>query len=253
MSRISGWVSKHPIATAVGLACAAGGIWLAAEIMSGDAQVFRQEEEEDDDGASVESSTGNKAEAVAAVAEAVKRADVYNRFTRRQLLALYAEWKRDLKTTGSDSLTLVQFAKVFNAMGVKDDLVIRSLFEAWDTDKDGTVDFSELLNAIAITAGGSLEDKLSLCFRAFDLNGDGCVSPEELRHFFTATREALGKEVEATDIERRVAAVFTLCDANHDGHITEEEFREAAMQHNFFKPGGLFEDFENAMKMFLAR
>ena len=27
--------------------------------------------------------------------------------------------------------------------------------------------------AIAITGGGSLEDKLTLCFRAFDLNGDG--------------------------------------------------------------------------------
>ena len=86
----------------------------------------------------------------------------------------------------SESLTLVQFATVFSKMGVKDERVIRSMFEAWDTDQSGTVDFSELLHAIAITAGGSLEDKLTLCFRAFDLNGDGayctsCVLPRELR------------------------------------------------------------------------
>ena len=46
----------------------------------------------------------------------------------------------------SSQLTLVQFTKVFNTMGVQDDRVIRSMFEAWDRDRDGSVDFSELLN-----------------------------------------------------------------------------------------------------------
>lgn len=152
----------------------------------------------------------------------------------------------------SQSLTLVQFATVFAKMGVKDERVIRSMFEAWDTDQSGTVDFSELLHAIAITAGGSLEDKLTLCFRAFDLNGDGAcrglcagnsastlacycvqsdggvdcvtgaVSPSELGHFFASTREALGKPVDAADVRNRVAAVFSLCDENGDGFITED-------------------------------
>ena len=46
----------------------------------------------------------------------------------------------------SSQLTLVQFTKVFHTMGVQDDRVIRSMFEAWDRDRDGSVDFSELLN-----------------------------------------------------------------------------------------------------------
>jgi len=63
--------------------------------------------------------------------------------------------------------------EVFKTLGFDDDTVVKRMFETWDKDGDGNVDFSELLNAIAVTAGGSADDKMSLCFRSVDLNGDG--------------------------------------------------------------------------------
>ena len=93
-SKISGFVSRHPIATAIGVACVAGGVWLASEVLVPD-NVFKPEDtvEDEEEEAKLDAQGGQEhAKAVDAVAAAVRKAGVYNRFTRSELLGLYSDW-----------------------------------------------------------------------------------------------------------------------------------------------------------------
>lgn len=99
MSRVSRLVSDHPIAAAIGAVCVAGGVWLVCDVLAAPDRVFKEDadDEAEEEAGSTAGSTmdaASKAEAVAAVADAVRRADVCNRFTRKQLLALYKDWTR---------------------------------------------------------------------------------------------------------------------------------------------------------------
>lgn len=101
LSRVSRIVRDHPVAAVIGAACVAGGAWLVFDVLATPESVFKEEsgaDGEDADAGSVTSGSAtdaaSKAEAVAAVADAVRRADVCNRFTRKQLLALYKDWTR---------------------------------------------------------------------------------------------------------------------------------------------------------------
>lgn len=48
-----------------------------------------------------------------------------------------------------------------------------SLFELWDENQDGFVDFSELTHTLAIITNGDRRDKLNLIFKCYDLDHDG--------------------------------------------------------------------------------
>jgi len=54
------------------------------------------------------------------------------------------------------------------------------------------------------------------------LGGAGSVSRDELKKMFATTRKALGQAPDAEEVQRRVDAVFGICDTNGDGFITEE-------------------------------
>ncbi|KAL1283046.1 Calmodulin-like protein [Trichinella pseudospiralis] len=87
-----------------------------------------------------------------------------------------------------------------------------------DADGNGVIDFSEFVcfltdRHIPINE----EQELSLIFQVFDQNGDGFISPQELK----TAMQKLGEDVSTKEINLMISAA----DCNGDGLINYDEFK----------------------------
>ena len=54
------------------------------------------------------------------------------------------------------------------------------LFNAFDEDRSGEIDFSEFMLAMATCSSEQPEDKLKFCFKSLDIDNDGYLDPGEV-------------------------------------------------------------------------
>ena len=106
------------------------------------------------------------------------------------------------------------------------------VFQVFDTNNSGTVDFKEFITALSISSRGTVDEKLEWAFKLYDRNGDGKISDQEMLQIVEAIYKMIGTmmklpEDESTP-EKRVRKLFDLLDTDHDGQITFEEFKEGS-------------------------
>ena len=65
------------------------------------------------------------------------------------------------------------------------------MFNAYDIDCDGEVDFVDYIRTLSVTERGTMDEKLKWAFSMYDINGDGQVSLKEATEFLTVSRPKL--------------------------------------------------------------
>ena len=114
-------------------------------------------------------------------------------------------------------------------------IVVDRLFATFDTDGNGSVDFSELASGLSVLCGGSRDEKVEAAFALYDFNGDGFISLDEMTRYLTSvfkvlyetqpgTREQMGVEPEELAAVTAEQA-FEEADANGDGQLSFDEFK----------------------------
>ncbi|GAB9463592.1 Recoverin family protein [Globisporangium polare] len=115
--------------------------------------------------------------------------------------------------------------------------ILNRLFELFDVDKNGLVDFSEISSGLSVFCGGTSDDKVRAAFALYDYNGDGYISLEEMTRYLTSVFKVL-KEASpnalqqlehesAEDLGQRTAQqAFKEADLDQDGRLTFAEFRK---------------------------
>ena len=100
---------------------------------------------------------------------------------------------------------------------------IKLLMKGVDADRNGVIDFFEFCTMVAMfdevqetEESVMAEQALKIYFRAFDDNGDGYISPTELRQVMTS----LGVDVTDAQIDEWVQKA----DVDGDGWVNYEEF-----------------------------
>ncbi|EGG22713.1 calcium-binding protein [Cavenderia fasciculata] len=121
------------------------------------------------------------------------------------------------------------------------------LFDLLDINKDNTVDLQEFVGGLSMLCKGSIDEKLELSFKAYDLDGNGYISKSELSLMFKQawisgfkalsyqTNEDLNPE-DLQNFSEDMAQIFaegafSSLDVNGDGKLSFNEFKQFALSH----------------------
>ncbi|NP_999768.1 calcium-binding protein SPEC 1A [Strongylocentrotus purpuratus] len=132
------------------------------------------------------------------------------------------EFKRRFKNKDTDkskSITAEELGEFFKSTGKSyTDKQIDKMISDVDTDESGTIDFSEMLMGIAeqMVKWTWKEEHYTKAFDDMDKDGNGSLSPQELREALSASKPPMKR--------KKIKAIIQKADANKDGKIDREEF-----------------------------
>jgi Ca2+-binding EF-hand superfamily protein len=141
-----------------------------------------------------------------------------------------------LKDCPTGKLTKNEFAKIYNQFFPHGDpsAFAAFVFNVFDENGDGSIEFEEFLQALSITSRGRLEDKLEWAFRLYDLDNNGTITRDEMLQIVKAIFSMVGNHANFKDDdntpEKRVERIFNLMDTDGNGELSKEEFLEGAKQ-----------------------
>ena len=96
---------------------------------------------------------------------------------------------------------------------------IEALFKSIDTDKSGAINYTEFLASTMDHKLYMKEEKLYEAFKAFDKDGSGKISTEEVKQIL---------KVHDNDVD--IEGLIKKFDSNNDGEIDYHEFIEMMSQ-----------------------
>lgn len=154
-----------------------------------------------------------------------------------EIQEVYVDFKRETK--GRDSLKRSDFIRVYKkAFGDNVGALANSIFDAFDEDGNGTVDFEEFLIGLSITEmtvdtdRNSKMKKIRWAFNVYDKDRSGTIDRKEMRQIVKAVADVsvLPEDAVKKNETPKMFAdrLFDEIDRNGDGEITFEEFESAA-------------------------
>ncbi|ORY98502.1 calcium-binding protein NCS-1 [Syncephalastrum racemosum] len=106
------------------------------------------------------------------------------------------------------------------------------VFNVFDGDKNGTIDFKEFICALSVTSRGHVDEKLYWAFQLYDIDNDGYITHGEMLQIVDAIYKMVGSMVrlppDEDTPEKRVNKIFAMMDQDNDGRLTMEEFKEGS-------------------------
>jgi len=152
-------------------------------------------------------------------------------FDKKELQSWY---KGFLKDCPSGMLTKEEFQKIYRQFFPFGDpsSFADYVFNVFDSDKSGSIDFKEFICALSVTSRGKMEDKLDWAFQLYDIDGDGKISYEEMLAIVEAIYKMVGSMVKLPEDEdtpeKRVRKIFRMMDKDENGSLDMQEFKEGS-------------------------
>ena len=109
------------------------------------------------------------------------------------------------------------------------------LFNMFDTDNSGSLDFEEFITAMSLTSKGDTDTKLAWAFKLYDQDGNGSICKEEMMKMIEAT-DAMNNMCDGTacnnknldfckkSARERTDAIFEKLDTDGNGNLDMDEF-----------------------------
>jgi len=132
-------------------------------------------------------------------------------FTAADMADLRAQFLA-IDSDGSGFITYAEMAAALAKLGVHDPMAVRDILTAIDANGDGKLSYTEWLHAMTETRILYHQNSVWAAFNAFDLNGDGAVSVDELQQVL--------KGVSREEAQAYIAEF----DTDGDGVIKYDEF-----------------------------
>jgi len=111
---------------------------------------------------------------------------IQSSFTVEQVKQFVEVWKilgfKDKQLTKADWKTMVAQLKVqYPKEAFADDEFSATLFDLFDTDHSGKLNFDEVVKGVSVVCKGDLKEKAALVFDSFDLNKDNVLNRDEMK------------------------------------------------------------------------
>jgi len=113
------------------------------------------------------------------------------------------------------------------ALKIADPLLADRIFAEFDQDGSGRIEVNEFLEAVSNLGAGDPSERVRFAFRLHDLDGSGEISREELGVMLRSSLNESGLSVPPEQVDALVDALFSECDTDRSGQISEDEFAAA--------------------------
>ncbi|KZV69858.1 EF-hand [Peniophora sp. CONT] len=186
-------------------------------------------------------------------------------FDKRELQQWYKGFVKDCPAGQLDKTEFGRIYKQFFPFGDPGEFS-EYVFDVFDVNKNGTIDFKEFICALSITSRGSLDEKLRWAFQLYDIDKDGTITYQEMLQIVQSIYKMTGEMVKLppdedtpekvrpssmlqlhasshriaslvtrvvvlTDIHlQRVDKIFRNMDKDNNSSLTYEEFVEGSKQ-----------------------
>uniref|UniRef100_A0A665V445 Kv channel interacting protein 2 n=1 Tax=Echeneis naucrates TaxID=173247 RepID=A0A665V445_ECHNA len=165
--------------------------------------------------------------------EGIDRLVQQTNFSKKELQVLYRGFKNECPSGAVNEETFKNIYSQFFPQG-DSSMYAHFLFEAFDTQNNGAVNFEDFVISLSIILRGSVTDKLNWAFNLYDLNKDGCITREEMTDIMHSIYDMMGKytypSMKDSAPKDHVDSFFQKMDRNNDGVVTIEEFLETCQK-----------------------
>ncbi|KAM5275894.1 guanylyl cyclase-activating protein 3 [Hipposideros larvatus] len=136
----------------------------------------------------------------------------------------YVWYRKFMMEYPSGLQTLHEFKTFLGLQGLnqKANQHVDQVYNTFDMNKDGFIDFVEFIAAVNLVVQGKMEQKLKWYFKLYDADGNGFIDKKELLNIFMAVQNLSGQQTLSP--EEFTNLVFHKIDINCDGELTLEEF-----------------------------
>jgi len=150
--------------------------------------------------------------------------------TLDEIKRLYNQFKSIASSRDDDGV--IDREEFQQALGLKDSLFVKRMFSLFDSDDNGQIDFKEFICGLStFCEKATLEEKLRFSFRIYDVDNDGHITKEELYKLLEASLIENSLGLPQKDLQALVDATFREADANGDGMISYDEYKEHVARH----------------------
>ncbi|KAG9317581.1 hypothetical protein JVU11DRAFT_1789 [Chiua virens] len=154
-------------------------------------------------------------------------------FDKRELQQWYKGFLKDCPSGQLDKSEFRRIYKQFFPFGDPGEFA-DYVFNVFDENKNGTIDFKEFICALSVTSRGRLDEKLKWAFQLYDIDKDGFITYDEMLQIVAAIYKMTGQMVkppaDEDTPEKRVHKIFSNMDRDKDAKLTYDEFVEGSKQ-----------------------
>ncbi|XP_053336118.1 Kv channel-interacting protein 2-like isoform X3 [Clarias gariepinus] len=165
--------------------------------------------------------------------EGLEKLQEQTKFTKKELQVLYRGFKNECPSGVVNEETFKVIYSQFFPQG-DSSMYAHFLFEAFDTNKNGSVSFEDFVIGLSIILRGTIIDRLNWAFNLYDLNKDGCITKEEMLDIMKSIYDMMGKYtypcIQEDAPREHVENFFQKMDRNNDGVVTIDEFIESCQK-----------------------
>jgi len=151
-------------------------------------------------------------------------------YTKEQIIQWHSGFLKDCPKGELDKKKFTEVYKEFYPQG-KADKFCGQVFNVFDVDHSGKIDFTEFLIAISVSTQGDVKKKLHLAFQMYDNDHNGTIDKKEMEKIILAIYDLLGEEKRKgdNDPKKRVESIFAKLDRDQNGTLSEDEFVDGCL------------------------